>query len=162
MQERQVTIEGVTRPLARPFLVLATQNPIEYEGTYPLPEAQLDRFLLRIGVGYPSREDEWSMLAARIERREDEVQLEPLVDAPTTASRAADDPGRGPEARRLRRAREPRPARRARPRAPAARRARRSLCPRRRSRSDPRGRPGARGPRAREPRPGARGRRGRA
>jgi len=58
MQERQVTIEGVTRPLARPFLVLATQNPIEYEGTYPLPEAQLDRFLLRIGVGYPSRDDE--------------------------------------------------------------------------------------------------------
>src|SRR2546425_2313366 len=53
MQERQVTIEGVTRPLARPFLVLATQNPIEYEGTYPLPEAQLDRFLLRLGGGYP-------------------------------------------------------------------------------------------------------------
>src|ERR1051326_442233 len=60
MQERQVTIEGITRPLARPFLVLATQNPIEYEGTYPLPEAQLDRFLMRLSVGYPSREDEWS------------------------------------------------------------------------------------------------------
>ena len=58
MQERQVTIEGQTRPLDRPFLVLATQNPIEHEGTYPLPEAQLDRFLLRISVGYPSREDE--------------------------------------------------------------------------------------------------------
>src|SRR5207302_6436673 len=70
MQERQVTIEGVTRLLARPFLVLATQNPIEYEGTYPLPEAQLDRFLLRIGVGYPSREDEWSVLESRIDRRE--------------------------------------------------------------------------------------------
>ena len=55
MQERQVTIEGTTYPLAPPFLVLATQNPIEYEGTYPLPEAQLDRFLLRIGVGYPGR-----------------------------------------------------------------------------------------------------------
>src|SRR5262245_26767270 len=55
MQERQVTVEGDTRRLARPFVVLATQNPIEYEGTYPLPEAQLDRFLLRIGVGYPSR-----------------------------------------------------------------------------------------------------------
>jgi MoxR-like ATPase len=83
MQERQVTIEGITRPLARPFLVLATQNPIEYEGTYPLPEAQLDRFLLRIGVGYPSREDEWHVLESRIDRREDEVQLEPIVDAST-------------------------------------------------------------------------------
>jgi MoxR-like ATPase len=81
MQERQVTIEGITRPLARPFLVLATQNPIEYEGTYPLPEAQLDRFLLRIGVGYPSRDDEWNVLESRIERREDEVELEPIVDA---------------------------------------------------------------------------------
>src|SRR5881409_250377 len=58
MQERQVTSEGETRPLPPPFVVLATQNPIEYEGTYPLPEAQLDRFLLRIGVGYPSRDDE--------------------------------------------------------------------------------------------------------
>ena len=83
MQERQVTIEGITRPLARPFLVLATQNPIEYEGTYPLPEAQLDRFLLLIGVGYPSREDEWGVLEARIDRREDDVELEPVVDAPT-------------------------------------------------------------------------------
>src|SRR5436309_10195441 len=52
MQERQVTIEGVSHPLERPFVVIATQNPIEYEGTYPLPEAQLDRFLLRVGVGY--------------------------------------------------------------------------------------------------------------
>ena len=59
MQERQVTIEGTTYPLAPPFLVLATQNPIEYEGTYPLPEAQLDRFLLRVGVGYPDRDEEW-------------------------------------------------------------------------------------------------------
>ncbi|HST26438.1 MAG TPA: MoxR family ATPase [Gaiellaceae bacterium] len=83
MQERQVTIEGSTRLLARPFLVLATQNPIEYEGTYPLPEAQLDRFLLRIGVGYPSREDEWSVLESRIERREDEVVLDTVVDAST-------------------------------------------------------------------------------
>jgi MoxR-like ATPase len=83
MQERQVTIEGITRPLARPFLVLATQNPIEYEGTYPLPEAQLDRFLLRLGVGYPSRDDEWGVLKGRIERREDEVELEPVVDAAT-------------------------------------------------------------------------------
>jgi len=83
MQERQVTIEGDTRQLARPFLVLATQNPIEYEGTYPLPEAQLDRFLLRIGVGYPSRDDEWNVLAARIERRTDDVELDVVVDAPT-------------------------------------------------------------------------------
>jgi MoxR-like ATPase len=83
MQERQATIEGVTRPLARPFIVLATQNPIEYEGTYPLPEAQLDRFLLRIRVGYPAREDEWRVLEQRVERRSDEVELEPIVDAAT-------------------------------------------------------------------------------
>ena len=64
-----MTLEGETRPArAPPFLVLATQNPIEYEGTYPLPEAQLDRFLLRIGVGYPTREDEWEMLERRLER----------------------------------------------------------------------------------------------
>jgi MoxR-like ATPase len=83
MQERQVTTEGETRPLAPPFTVLATQNPIEYEGTYPLPEAQLDRFLIRIGVGYPSREHEIEMLARRLERGEDEVELTPVVDAPT-------------------------------------------------------------------------------
>jgi MoxR-like ATPase len=82
MQERQVTIEGETHPLARPFLVLATQNPIEYEGTYPLPEAQLDRFLLRVAFGYPSPEDEWEVLARRLERREDEIELEPVLDAP--------------------------------------------------------------------------------
>src|SRR3954468_21724849 len=75
MQERQVTTEGRTRKLGPPFLVLATQNPIEYEGTYPLPEAQLDRFLLRMSVGYPSREDEWEILARRIERAVDEVEL---------------------------------------------------------------------------------------
>jgi len=79
MQERQVTIEGTTHPLAPPFLVLATQNPIEYEGTYPLPEAQLDRFLLRIGVGYPEREDEWDVLERRLERAADEIELEPVV-----------------------------------------------------------------------------------
>jgi MoxR-like ATPase len=83
MQERQVTIEGVTHPLARPFLVLATQNPIEYEGTYPLPEAQLDRFLLRVGFGYPSRTDEWEVLTRRLERREDEVELDAIIDGPT-------------------------------------------------------------------------------
>ena len=79
MQERQVTIEGITHPLAPPFLVLATQNPIEYEGTYPLPEAQLDRFLLRIGVGYPERDQEWEVLERRVERATDDVDLEPVV-----------------------------------------------------------------------------------
>ncbi|HET7138103.1 MAG TPA: MoxR family ATPase [Gaiellaceae bacterium] len=83
MQERQVTTEGETRRLGPPFLVLATQNPIEYEGTYPLPEAQLDRFLLRMSVGYPSREDEWRVLAERAERGTDEVQLEPVADRET-------------------------------------------------------------------------------
>jgi MoxR-like ATPase len=83
MQERQVTVDGVTRPLERPFLVMATQNPIEYEGTYPLPEAQLDRFLLRTAFGYPSEGDEWEMLARRIARRADEVELEPVVDRAT-------------------------------------------------------------------------------
>jgi MoxR-like ATPase len=82
MQERQVTNEGETRLLAAPFLVLATQNPIEYEGTYPLPEAQLDRFLIRAGIGYPSREDEIELLSRRLARGEDEVQLHPVVDAP--------------------------------------------------------------------------------
>jgi MoxR-like ATPase len=83
MQERQVTTEGETHRLGPPFLVMATQNPIEYEGTYPLPEAQLDRFLLRMSVGYPAREDEWRMLAERAERRTDEVQLSPVVDRDT-------------------------------------------------------------------------------
>jgi MoxR-like ATPase len=79
MQERQVTIEGVTHALERPFLVLATQNPIEYEGTYPLPEAQLDRFLLRIGVGYPDREQEWDVLLRRLDRASDEIELRSVV-----------------------------------------------------------------------------------
>ncbi len=82
MQERQVTIEGTTHPLARPFLVLATQNPIEYEGTYPLPEAQLDRFLLRVGFGYPDAAAEWEVLERRLERGEDEVVLRPMIDGP--------------------------------------------------------------------------------
>jgi MoxR-like ATPase len=83
MQERQVTSEGATRPLASPFVVLATQNPIEYEGTYPLPEAQLDRFLIRAAIGYPARDDEIEMLDRRLARGEDEVDLSPVVDAPT-------------------------------------------------------------------------------
>ncbi len=80
MQERQVTIEGRTNSLERPFLVIATQNPIEYEGTYPLPEAQLDRFILRIAIGYPSRDDEWALLERRLERGVDEVRLDPVTD----------------------------------------------------------------------------------
>jgi MoxR-like ATPase len=82
MQERQVTVEGTTRRLERPFVVIATQNPIEYEGTYPLPEAQLDRFLLRARVGYPKRDDEWRILSSRIERASDELALDEVVDAP--------------------------------------------------------------------------------
>ncbi len=80
MQERQVTIEERTRRLERPFLVLATQNPIEYEGTYPLPEAQLDRFLIRLRVGYPSADDEWEMLERRLDRRRDDADLAAVVD----------------------------------------------------------------------------------
>ena len=83
MQERQVTIEGQTHVLEPPFLVLATQNPIEYEGTYPLPEAQLDRFVLRMGVGYPSRDDEWELLDRRQERSQEEVELFQVVDRAT-------------------------------------------------------------------------------
>ncbi|MDF1595547.1 MAG: MoxR family ATPase [Acidimicrobiia bacterium] len=79
MQERQVTIDGVSHPIERPFLVIATQNPIEYEGTYPLPEAQLDRFIMRISVGYPTALDERAMLANRLERRVDEVDLDPVI-----------------------------------------------------------------------------------
>jgi MoxR-like ATPase len=79
MQERQVTVEERTRHLERPFLVLATQNPIEYEGTYPLPEAQLDRFLIRLRVGYPSAQDEWLILERRLERQADEPELHAVV-----------------------------------------------------------------------------------
>jgi MoxR-like ATPase len=80
MQERQVTVDGVTRPLEPPFLVVATQNPVEAEGTYPLPEAQLDRFLLRVAVGYPDGDAEWDMLARRLERGAPEVGLTQVVD----------------------------------------------------------------------------------
>jgi MoxR-like ATPase len=80
MQERQVTTEDRTRSLDRPFLVLATQNPIEYEGTYPLPEAQLDRFLVRMRVGYPSADDEWRILERRADRRDDDVHFSAVVE----------------------------------------------------------------------------------
>ncbi len=83
MQERQVTIEGTTHILEPPFIVLATQNPIEYEGTYPLPEAQLDRFVLRMGVGYPSRDHEWEMLERRLERAEEDVELMEVAERQT-------------------------------------------------------------------------------
>jgi MoxR-like ATPase len=81
MQERQVTVEGETFPLPEPFHVLATANPIEYEGTYPLPEAQLDRFLLRVSFGYPTSDEEYDVLARRIERQREEVELDAVTDA---------------------------------------------------------------------------------
>ncbi len=81
MQERQVTLEGETMPLPEPFLVLATQNPIEYEGTFPLPEAQLDRFLMKLSVGYPSLEEEREILRRRRERRSDDATIEQVTDA---------------------------------------------------------------------------------
>jgi MoxR-like ATPase len=83
MQERQVTVDGHTHLLGPPFLVIATQNPIEYEGTYPLPEAQVDRFLARVRIGYPDREAEWSILDQRSQRKSDEVDLSQVVDRDT-------------------------------------------------------------------------------
>ena len=83
MEERQVTIDGQTMPLAPPFLVIATQNPIEQEGTYPLPEAQMDRFLFRLATGYPAnREQENDILTRRIKWQKDDptADLEPAVD----------------------------------------------------------------------------------
>ena len=80
MQERQVTVDGVSHPLPRPFLVLATQNPIEFEGTYPLPEAQIDRFLLRTSIGYPDDADAAEIIRRRLARRTDDVTLDALVD----------------------------------------------------------------------------------
>ena len=73
MQEYQVTLEGETMKLPEPFMVIATQNPIEYEGTFPLPEAQLDRFIVKLSVGYPSPEDEQEVLRRRRERKQDAV-----------------------------------------------------------------------------------------
>ena len=83
MEERQVTLENTTRQLGSPFLVLATQNPIEYEGTYPLPEAQLDRFLVRITIGYPSEDAERDILLERSRRRSERIELEPICDRQT-------------------------------------------------------------------------------
>ncbi|WP_297523686.1 MoxR family ATPase [Thermococcus sp.] len=93
MQERQVTVEGHTHELPRPFIVIATQNPIEQEGTYPLPEAQLDRFLVRLRVGYPNREEEKEILRRRMERKREEVEIKPVVRAGdvTEMQRAIED-----------------------------------------------------------------------
>ncbi len=79
MEERQITVDGVTRPLPDPFMVIATQNPIEHEGTYPLPEAQLDRFMMRVRIGYPSREKELEMLDTH-GVRSTFLDLEPVID----------------------------------------------------------------------------------
>ena len=81
MQERQVTVEGQTFPLAPPFHVIATANPVEYEGTYPLPEAQLDRFLMRVSFGYPTRDQEWDVLGRRLARQQEEQTLAPVTDS---------------------------------------------------------------------------------
>ena len=81
MQELQVSVAGDTRPLPRPFAVLATQNPIEYEGTFPLPEAQLDRFMIRLSVGYPTNDEEIEILRRRAARHDDEVDLTPITNA---------------------------------------------------------------------------------
>jgi len=83
MQERQTTLDGKTHPIRDPFIVIATQNPIEYEGVYPLPEAQLDRFLLRLQLGYPTRTEEVEILKRRMERAQEDIQLEPAADADT-------------------------------------------------------------------------------
>ena len=83
MQERQVTVEGNTAPLEQPFHVLATANPIEYEGTYPLPEAQLDRFLLRISFGYLNAEEESEILERRMLRHQEDQVLDPVCDGAT-------------------------------------------------------------------------------
>ncbi|MBA2477867.1 MAG: MoxR family ATPase [Sporichthyaceae bacterium] len=83
MQEHQVTVEGTTFALPEPFVVLATANPIEHEGTYPLPEAQLDRFMLRVSLGYPGVDDEWQVLVRRLRRQREDQVLAPVADAAT-------------------------------------------------------------------------------
>ena len=80
MQEYQVSLEGDTIPLPEPFITIATQNPIEYEGTFPLPEAQLDRFMIKLSVGYPSRDEEHQILQDRQRRQQDQFSLQPVTD----------------------------------------------------------------------------------
>ena len=90
MQEYQVTLEGETLELAEPFIVIATQNPIEYEGTFPLPEAQLDRFMVKLSIGYPTPQEEDEILKRRAERRKDLVDLQAIISPETfLAMRAA-------------------------------------------------------------------------
>jgi len=89
MQEGQVTVEGQTHRLSSPFHVLATANPVEYEGTYPLPEAQLDRFLLRVAFGYPNAAEEHDVLRRRLDRRREEVDIEQVTDAQGLAAMQA-------------------------------------------------------------------------
>lgn len=81
MQERQTTLDGKTHVLQDPFIVIATQNPIEYEGVYPLPEAQLDRFLVRLQLGYPSKSEEVEIMRRRMVRAQEDVVLEPVADS---------------------------------------------------------------------------------
>lgn len=83
MQERQVTIDGITYNMKIPFIVIATQNPIEYEGTYPLPEAQLDRFMVKIRIGYPNNEEEIEILRRRIVRRSDHLNINRILTRET-------------------------------------------------------------------------------
>ncbi|WP_308121745.1 AAA family ATPase [Actinotalea ferrariae] len=83
MAERQVTVDGATYAMARPFHVMATSNPVEYEGTYPLPEAQLDRFMVRLAVGYPDRRAEADVLGRRLGRRQEAAPVRRVVDPPT-------------------------------------------------------------------------------
>lgn len=89
MAERQVSVEGATRPLPSPFHVMATSNPVEYEGTYPLPEAQLDRFMVRLAVGYPDREQEREVLLRRVARRTEAAPVSRVVDAATVLAMQA-------------------------------------------------------------------------
>ncbi|MFI2364307.1 AAA family ATPase [Promicromonospora sp. NPDC019610] len=89
MAERQVSIEGTSRPLPRPFHVLATSNPVEYEGTYPLPEAQLDRFMVRLAVGYPDADQEAEVLTRRLARRQEAAPVRQVVDPATVLAMQA-------------------------------------------------------------------------
>lgn len=89
MAERQVTVEGASHPLTLPFHVVATSNPVEYEGTYPLPEAQLDRFMVRLAVGYPTRDGEREVLQRRIARRQEAAPVSQVVDADTVIAMQA-------------------------------------------------------------------------
>ena len=83
MQERQTTLDGKTHPLESPFIVMATQNPIEYEGVYPLPEAQLDRFLVKLQIGYPNRTEEVEIMRRRMLRAQEEAVIDPVADSQT-------------------------------------------------------------------------------